>query len=102
MGFKGATVAAPPPCTTRFKSSYLRLGTILVYTSTYASPRGRLKVLFYFSKHDFFHPIYQKLPAKVTHEKLNNFFHEPMSMLFFCENVALIDTKKITKGIFNN
>ena len=85
---------APPTRSTQLKSSYLRLGTILVYTSTYASARGRLKVSFYFSKHDFFHPIDKKLPAKVTHEKLNNFFHEPMSMLFFCENVASIDTKK--------
>ena len=50
----------------------------------------------------FVHPIDQKFPAKVKHEKLNNFFHEPMSMLFFCENVASIDTKKITKGIFDN
>jgi len=50
----------------------------------------------------FFHPINQKLPAKVKHKKLNNFFHEPMSMLFFCENVALMKTRKITNGIFDN
>ena len=50
----------------------------------------------------FVHPITQKFLAKVNHEKLNNFFHEPMSMLFFCENVASINTKKITKGIFDN
>ena len=60
------------------------------------------KYHFIFLNMIFFHPIDEKLPAKVTHEKLNNFFHEPMSMLYFCENVASIDTKKNTKGIFNN
>jgi hypothetical protein len=50
----------------------------------------------------FAYPIAHKFLAKMKQKKLNNFFHEPMSMLHFCENVASIDTKKITKGIFNN
>ena len=64
-----------------------------------------MKVLAEGSKYDFIvsnmifaYPIAHKFLAKVKHEKLNNFFHEPMSMLYFCENVASIDTKKLLKG----
>ena len=71
--------------------------------------RLRIKVLEEGPKYDFIflnmifvHPIDQKLLAKVKHEKLNNFFHEPMSMLYFCENVASIKTKKISEEIFDN
>ena len=50
----------------------------------------------------FVYPIAHKFLAKVKHKKLNNFFHEPMSILFFCENVALFGTKRITIGILDN
>ena len=64
LSFKGATVAAPPLWTIRFKSSYLRLGTILVYTSTYKSPKGRPKVSFNFFKHDFFSSYQPEIGSK--------------------------------------